>query len=104
MALLAIAAILLLLTVPGLLLVRALRRAPEPRSAARTIERLGLGVALSIGLLILVGTSLGHLHLYRFAATGAPVVEGVLLALLAGFGVLAFRGRVRARRAAPAEA
>lgn len=104
MALLAVALILLMITVPGFLLVRALARPDAPRSAVRAVEDLGLSVALSIGLLILVGATLGHLGLYRFATTGLPVVEAVLLLLAGILGALALRGRVRARRPVPAEA
>ena len=104
MALLAVALIALFLTVPGYLLVRALQRPDAPRSALRAVEDLGLAVALSIGLLVLVGSLLGHLHLYRFGATGAPIVEGVLLVLSGALAAVALRGRVRARRPVAAEA
>lgn len=92
----------LALTVPGLLLLAAFRR-DVPRSAVGALEHLGLAVALSFGVLILVGGVLGHFGLYRFASTGAPIVESVLLGFAVVCGGLAWRSRVRARRlAAPA--
>ena len=89
-----------LLLAPGLALLAALGR----RNAApvHRLEDLFHAAALSFGILVLVGMLLGTFGLYRFAATGAPVFEGVILALLATLGAFAWRRRgTQARRGTP---